>query len=102
MILLSPIAWLNNNIMNAAEKLIYKELGDQHCVITVCIRNYSGPHFPAFGLNTKRYSVSLRIQSESGKMRTGITPNKDTFHAKTTNLCLMFKDEGLIIGYSFL
>ena len=25
-------------------------------------------HFPAFGLNTERYGVSLRIQSEYGKM----------------------------------
>ena len=30
----------------------------------------SGPYFPVFGLNTKRYSVSLRIQSECGKIRT--------------------------------
>ena len=43
--------------------------------------SYSGPHFPAFGLNMERYSVSLRIQSECGKMRTRITPNTDTFHA---------------------
>ena len=26
-------------------------------------------HCPAFGLNTERYGVSLRIQSEYGKMR---------------------------------
>ena len=31
---------------------------------------FSGPHFPAFGLNTERYEVSLRIQSECGKIRT--------------------------------
>ena len=31
---------------------------------------FSGPYFPAFGLNTERYSVSLRIQSEYGKIRT--------------------------------
>ena len=31
---------------------------------------FSGPHFPAFALNTERYSVSLRIQSECGKIRT--------------------------------
>ena len=31
---------------------------------------FSGPYFPVFGLNTKRYSVSLRIQSECGKIRT--------------------------------
>ena len=29
---------------------------------------FSGPYFPTFGLNTKRYSVSLRIQSEHGKI----------------------------------
>ena len=32
---------------------------------------FSGPYFPAFGLNTERYGVSLRIQSECGKIRTG-------------------------------
>ena len=31
---------------------------------------FSGPYFPAFGLNTERYEVSLRIQSERGKLRT--------------------------------
>ena len=40
----------------------------------------SGKYFPAFGLNTDRYVVSLRIQSECGKILTGKTPNKDTFH----------------------
>ena len=42
-------------------------------------------HFPAFGLNTERYSVSLRIQSECGKMREKCgpeqIPNTDTFYA---------------------
>ena len=31
---------------------------------------FSGPYFPAFGLNTKICSVSLSIQSECGKIRT--------------------------------
>ena len=31
---------------------------------------FSGPYFPVFGLNKERYSVSLRIQSECGKIRT--------------------------------
>ena len=52
-----------------------------HCVKSVRIRSYSGPHFLAFELNTDRYGVSLHIQSECGKMRTRITPNMDTFHA---------------------
>ena len=43
-------------------------------------RSYSGQHFPAFGLSTERYRVSLRIQSECGKMRTRKSRNTDTFH----------------------
>ena len=31
---------------------------------------FSGLYFPTFGLNTERYSVSLRIQSECRKIRT--------------------------------
>ena len=27
-----------------------------HCVESIRIRNYSGPYFPAFGLNTERFS----------------------------------------------
>ena len=30
---------------------------------------FSGPYFPAFGLNTERYSVSVCIQSECEKIR---------------------------------
>ena len=52
-----------------------------HCVKSVRIRSYSGLHFPAFGLNTERDGVSLRIHSKCGKMRTRITPNTDTFYA---------------------
>ena len=55
-----------------------------HSVKNVRIRSYSGPHFPAFEMNRERYKVygvSLRVQSECGKMWTRITPNKDTFRA---------------------
>ena len=41
-----------------------------HCVKSVRIRSNSGPHFPAFKLNTERYGLSLPIQSECGKIRT--------------------------------
>ena len=34
------------------------------------------PNFPAFGLNTERYGVSLRIQSECGKMREKYRPEQ--------------------------
>ena len=39
----------------------------------VRIPSYSDLHFLAFGLNTERYGVSLRIQSECGKIRTLLT-----------------------------
>ena len=42
-----------------------------HCMKCVRVRSYSGPHFPAFGLN---------ILSECGKMRTKITTNTGTFY----------------------
>ena len=45
------------------------------------IRNFSRPCFPVFGLNTKIYTVNLRIQSECGKVRTRKFPNKNTFYA---------------------
>ena len=51
-----------------------------HCVKGVFIWSFSGPHFPAFGLTTERYSVSYRIQSECGKVRTRKTPNTDSSH----------------------
>ena len=35
----------------------------------------------AFRLNTERYRVSPRIQTECDKIRTRITANTDTFHA---------------------
>ena len=42
-------------------------------------RVFSGPYFPAFGLNTERYFVFLRIQS--GKYGPENTTYLDTFHA---------------------
>ena len=38
-----------------------------HCSKSFRIRSFSGPYFPAVGLNTETYSASLRIQSECGK-----------------------------------
>ena len=58
---------------------------------SVRIRSYSGPYFPTFGLNTERYSVSLLIHSECGKIRNRINLNTDTFHAVLcfTKVCEM-------------
>ena len=52
-----------------------------HCVKSVRIRSFSGPYFLVFGLNTERYRVSLRIQSECVKIRTRKTPNTGTYYA---------------------
>ena len=52
-----------------------------HCMKSVCIWSFSGPYFPAFGLNAEIIRVNLRIQSECGKIRTRKTPNSEIFHA---------------------
>ena len=56
---------------------------------SVLIRSYSGPYFSPFGLNTERYKVSLRVQSERGKIWTRTTPNTDTFHVVFNAWCLL-------------
>ena len=53
----------------------------KHCLTVVRLRSSSGPHFSAFGLNTGRYEVSLRIQYKCRKIGTRITPKSVTFHA---------------------
>ena len=53
----------------------------RRCVKSVHVWSFFGPYFPPFGLNTERYSVSLCIQSECGKIRTRKTSNMDTSHA---------------------
>ena len=55
-----------------------------HNVKNVRIQSFSGPYFPALGLNPERHSLSLSIQSKRRKIRTRKTPNKDTFQAITT------------------
>ena len=71
-------------ILNVRGSIVHyydKNVSGSSCVKSIRIRSYSGPYFPAFGLNTHRYGVSLRIQSECGKMRTRITSNTDSFYA---------------------
>ena len=52
---------------------------------------FSGPYFPAFGMNTERYEVSLLFSPNAGKYSPGKTPYSDTFHAVlvTNTLILM-------------
>ena len=47
-----------------------------------CVKSVSCLYFPAFGLNTERYGVSFRIQSEYGKIRIRKTSNTDTFQTR--------------------
>ena len=47
---------------------------------------FSGPYFPALGLNTDRYSVSIRIQPIYGKIRTRKTSETDTIYAAAYSL----------------
>ena len=47
-----------------------KTADDEHCVKSLRVWSFSDPYFSASGVNTERYSVSLRIHSEYGKIRT--------------------------------
>ena len=61
----------------------------KQCAENARIRSFSGLYFPAFGLNTGRFSVSLRIKSKCRKIWTRKTPNKDPFHTvKTVDVCM--------------
>ena len=41
--------------------------GCVHCVKSIPIPSYSGPHFPAFALNTKRYEVSHSVFTSNAR-----------------------------------
>ena len=63
------------------ESLTFSHFHTLHFMKSVRIQSFSGPYFPAFGLNTEWYSVSLRIRCKYGEIRSRKTPNTDTFHA---------------------
>ena len=50
-----------------SKHLVYRDVEQSHTVWKVSEKCYSGPYFPAFGLNTERYSVFLRIQFENAE-----------------------------------
>ena len=92
---LIPFSWkLSDQILNRFYHYLI------HCVGSVRIWSFSGPYFPAFGLNTERYSVSLRIQSECGKIKTKKYPNTDAAHAvissTTEDKINLFKQHALL------
>ena len=56
---MSTIEWNNSN--NNKYKILKMKPNDKidvlHCVKSVRIQSYSGPHFPAFGLITEGYGA---------------------------------------------
>ena len=77
--------WIPNfvNKKNYEKESVNSFLGIFGLFVIICvrIRIFSRLYFPVLGLNTERYSLSLRLQSECKKMRTRITRNTDTFYA---------------------
>ena len=51
------------------------------CVKCVQIRSFSGPYFPAFGLNRRDTSHLSVFSPNAGKYGQEKTPYLDTFHA---------------------
>ena len=86
------------NLTSTFLKMQLKHYTCTDCVKSVLIRNYSAPYFSAFRLNTEGYSVSLRIQSECGKIRTRITLNTNTFYLVTVTI-RFYKHETLTQKY---
>ena len=58
-----------------------KEILFNHCVKSVQIRSFFWSVFSRICTGSERYSISLRIQSECGKIRSRKIPYLDTFHA---------------------
>ena len=79
----SKILILTVHVKHLLSKLWLFILDKSHCVKSDRIRSFSGLYFLVFGLNTEKLSISLRIQSEIGKIRTTKTPNTDSFHTMT-------------------
>ena len=72
---------------------------NNHYMKSVCIWSFSGPYFPAFGLNTERYREFLRIQSKCGKIRTIKTPNTNIFYAARVKIIVTkWSGTGLRLG----
>ena len=76
-------------LQNDAEKIIVSlSMSDMiHCLKSVCIRSYSGPYFPVFGLNTKRYGVSFhavyRLPVADKRLKLSMSLNKKSVTAAT-------------------
>ena len=54
---------------------------DGHCVKSVRIQSYSGPHFSRMFPHLDIFPYSVLIRENVGKMRTRITLHTDLFYA---------------------
>ena len=62
--------WSHSETFTMEHLEALKQMGTLHCVNIVRIQSFSDPYFPAFGINTERYGVTLHIQSKHKKIRT--------------------------------
>ena len=84
------------SVTAVTEKIVLKKSFNFHCAKSVRIGSSSGPYFPAFGLNTERYSVSLRIRSECEKIWTRKNLHIRTFFMQCA--ALIIRLFGLIVA----
>ena len=93
-----------NSVLGHFSRSLYFVNEINHCLISARFWSFSGLYFPAVrlntGLNTKIYSVNLRIQSECGKIGTRESPNMDTFY--TVNVCLLKQFWGICYKHEWM
>ena len=65
---------------------------------SVHIRSFSGLYFHSFRLKTERYGVSLRIQSECGKIQTSKTPKRTLFTQYTCSIIMLVTTKKILRG----
>ena len=72
-------------------------LTQHHYVKSARIRSFSGPHFPTFGLNTGRYSVRMRENTDQKNSEYGHFPHSSWYfflrgHHYNSIRSILFKD----------
>ena len=74
-----------NDLTNSTNTMRQVRKIAKHCVKSVRIRSYSGPHVSHISLIRTEYGrispYLVRLRENAGKMRTRITPNTYTFYA---------------------
>ena len=53
---------------------------NMHCVKDVCIWGYSGPYFPALGLNTPVFGLLMRAYNPNGIVRAFLRKETAMYH----------------------